>query len=512
MPNTIEGMETLRTASLMTALSAAEHCLGFLYRILLSRVLGSAGLGRYQMALAVFSVFATLSLSGLPVTLSRTLASHRARGNMRAARRAQSAAMLLSLGVSLFFTLALFALRPLVSPLFSDGGAEGLFYILLLCLPFTALYAVLRGGFWGEKRFFAYSFLELAEEIAMISFGVLMLVLFPLSLPKENLAAGAAMLSHLVSFGAALGCFLARGGRLGSPKGEIRPLVRAALPVTLVRALSTLAGTAVSFLFPLALTAAGATSSEAMAEYGIVTGMVMPVMHIPSAFLSSLALVLVPAFSEAAARGEKEKLAALTEKALNAALLVSGALLPLYAVCGRDIGILLFDSPKSGEMIAFGSLLLLPMSLTLISGSLLNSLHCERATLLIFAAGAGAMLLSVIFLTGTLSGGALLIGMGAEYALSAALSLFVLRKKTGRLRSKRYAVKVLLAAGMAAGAGYFVRRLAFLHLSFVPALIVTLLFAAGIEAGLFSLLKLCDFKALLGHVLPARRKRHQTAA
>ena len=73
-------MNLYRTAALVTAFSAAEHCLGFLYRILLSRTLGPEGLGVYQVALTVFAVFLTISSSGLPVTLSRTISKHRADG------------------------------------------------------------------------------------------------------------------------------------------------------------------------------------------------------------------------------------------------------------------------------------------------------------------------------------------------------------------------------------------------------------------------------------------------
>ncbi len=47
-------MNLYRTAAVVTVFSAAEHCLGFLYRILLSRMLGSEGLGVYQVALTVF--------------------------------------------------------------------------------------------------------------------------------------------------------------------------------------------------------------------------------------------------------------------------------------------------------------------------------------------------------------------------------------------------------------------------------------------------------------------------
>ena len=49
----------LKNTALVTLFTAFEHFLGFLYRIILSRTLGAEGLGVYQAALAVFSVFLT---------------------------------------------------------------------------------------------------------------------------------------------------------------------------------------------------------------------------------------------------------------------------------------------------------------------------------------------------------------------------------------------------------------------------------------------------------------------
>lgn len=500
-------MDLVRTAAAVTAFSAAEHCLGFLYRILLSRTLGAEGLGRYQMALTVFSVLVTLCASGIPVTLSRTVAAHRTRGDVRAGRSAVTAAVLLALGAALPIALLLFCFRPLLAGVFSDTGAENLFFILLPGLPFTAVYAVIRGSFWGEKRFFMYSFVELFEETAMIAAGTVLLVLVSLALPRENLAAGAVLLSHLCSFGLALGYFFARGGSFRTPKGQLRPLLTASLPVTAMRASSSAVHTLVSVLFPLRLAAAGATSAAAMSEYGIFYGMVMPVMMIPATFVSSMALVLVPEFSECAARGERETLSRLTEKALRAALLIAGVLLPLYAVLGRDLGILLYDSPKSGILLSLGSVLLLPMSVTMISGSLLNSLRCEKQTLLIFLAGAGAMLLSVFFLTGKIAGGALLAGMAGEYALSALLSLGVLKKRTGRLCSGVFLLRLLAAAGGAVLAGLLIRSVCFRFFGFFPALVLTFLLLAAAEAALFWLLRLIRPGTLAGLFLRRRRKQ-----
>ena len=72
------------TASAVTALSIAERGLGFLYRIVLSRLLGAEGLGLYQVALSVFALFLTLGTGGIPITVSRMISKSKAENDKRA--------------------------------------------------------------------------------------------------------------------------------------------------------------------------------------------------------------------------------------------------------------------------------------------------------------------------------------------------------------------------------------------------------------------------------------------
>ena len=150
-----------RTAAVVTVFSAFEHCLGFLYRIILSRTLGSEGLGVYQVALTVFAVFLTATSSGLPITLSRIISKHRTRGYKKGEQAATSAAILITLLFSVPVTVLLFLCKAPFSRVFSDPRCADLFYILILGLSFTSVYAIIRGCFWGNKRFFAYSLIEL---------------------------------------------------------------------------------------------------------------------------------------------------------------------------------------------------------------------------------------------------------------------------------------------------------------------------------------------------------------
>lgn len=499
-------MNLYRTAAVVTFFNAAEHCLGFLYRIILSRTLGAEGLGVYQAAYSMFAVFLTVSASGLPVTLSRTISKHRARGNRLGEQAATSAAVSVSLCFSVPMTVLLFLFRDPFSGVFADPRCADVFYILLAGLSLTSVYAVLRGCFWGNKRFFAYSFVELAEEMLRIGAGIALLLLLPAA-NGITLTAVAVLISYLFSFLLAAVYFFARGGKLRSPRGELRPMLLSSLPVTAMRTSSSLLSSLISLLFPLMLRAAGYTASAAMREYGVVYGMVMPVMAVPCAFIGSIALVLVPELAEQYYRGNRKEVTALIGRALRATLLIAGALLPFYLVCGGDVGILLYSDAQSGALISLCAPLLVPMSLTMITTSLLNSLGCEKKTLAVFLCGSAGMLACVLTLPRFLGSGALAVGMLCDNLICALLSLMLLRKRAGALHMGKFLLRLCCAVLPAALAGFAVRKGLFLVLGFLPALALTMFFLLLAEGALFAVLRLVGFRGFFTRFLRKKSKK-----
>ena len=499
-------MNLYKTAALVTIFAAFEHGLGFLYRIILSRALGPEGLGIYQVSLSVFAVFLTVSSSGLHITLSRTISKHRARGYAEGEHKATTAAILLTVLFSISLTVALFLLKTPFSKIFSDPRCADRFYILIFGLSFTSVYAIIRGSFWGNKRFFAYSLIELIEEIIMITVGVLLLLFLKSGLADVNKAAIAVLVSYLCSFTIAVFYFMIKGGKLRSPKGEIKPLLKASLPVTAMRTSSSLVNSLISVIFPMRLIAAGMSSSRALSAYGIVGGMVMPVLTIPCSLISSIALVLVPELSECYYKGEREKLGELVKKALNATLLIAGALIPFLVACGEGLGVFLYSNSESGMLIERSALILIPMSITMISTSILNSLNCERETLLFFLLGAAAMLVCAWVLPPYLGSGALLVGMAADYTVSSVCSLILLVKKTGKLRSGKYCLVLALAVLVLSIAGMGIRYLLMIYCNYILALAITIIVIGLGELALFQLLHLFDFKATLRKFFGKKKK------
>ena len=361
-----------RTAAVVTGLSIAERALGFLYRIVLSRLIGAEGLGLYQVALSVFSVFITLGTGGIPITVSRLISKNKAGGSAKGESGAVTAGLLGSLALTLPVCLIFVLFGSKFTFLFSDERCLSLFSILLIGLVFSSVYAVVRGSFWGNKQFLAPSILELVEESVMVIAGVLLLRGVSDVFEGARLACIAVIISYFVSFSSSAICFFARGGRLSSPRGQLKPLFSSAMPITAVRAGGSLVGSAVAVLLPAMLIRAGATRTQALQMFGVVSGMAIPILSIPSTIIGSISLVLVPELSEDFYRKRFKHMAKNIERGLSTTVLIACTLIPLFFVLGDDVGRVLYSDASAGEMIRKCCFILLPMSLTMISTGILN--------------------------------------------------------------------------------------------------------------------------------------------
>ena len=285
-------------ASIVTGLSIAERGLGFLYRIVLSRLIGAEGMGLYQVALSFFALFLTIGSGGIPITVSRIITKSKAENNRLGESGAVSAGGIASIILTLPICIIFGIWGGKMRFLFTDERTFSVFRILLLGLTCTSIYAVIRGHFWGNKQFLAPSIMELSEEIVMVIAGVLLLQNVTSPASGARLAAWAVVISYFFSFTLSTIWFFVKGGRLSSPEKQLKPLFTSSLPITSVRASASLINSAIAVLLPVMLIRAGFDEREALRLFGVVSGMVLPILFVPSTLIGSLSLVLVPELSE----------------------------------------------------------------------------------------------------------------------------------------------------------------------------------------------------------------------
>lgn len=484
-----------QTALMVTILSSIERFLGFLYRIILSRTIGGEGMGLYQIALSLFAVFVTAATSGIPITVSRLITKYKASGN----RTGESAAATAGIITALTFALPIFFIgffgRNLLSAVFADGRCINVFLILLPGLIFTSVYAVLRGAFWGNRQFFAYSVIELIEEAVMITLGTFLVLSSSGAADGAIRAAIAVTASYIVSFSIAAIYFMCKGGKITNPRGSFKPLLSSAVPITAMRTSSSLINSLIAIILPARLMAAGMTSSEALSEFGMAFGMAVPVLFIPSTIIGSISLVLVPELSENYYRGKHAVLKSDIERALKTTSVIACTLIPMLFVLGEDMGVILYSNAKSGEIISRCCLMLIPLSFNMISTSMLNSLHLEKKTLLYYAISSAGMLAIIFFLPALIGAYALTAGMFFNFTLSAALNLRLLNKTcVEKPKYLFHLLKTFLCVLPAAAAGKLIYSLFNKLIGAFFSMCFTAVCMAGIIFALFYAFKLITFK------------------
>lgn len=73
----------VRGAFILTIANVIDRAIGFVFRIILSNLLGSEGTGIYQIALPIYFVAITFITSGITAVTSRFVSEERAKGNRK---------------------------------------------------------------------------------------------------------------------------------------------------------------------------------------------------------------------------------------------------------------------------------------------------------------------------------------------------------------------------------------------------------------------------------------------
>ena len=506
-------MNVYKTTAQVTIFTTIEKAISFVYRIVLSRVIGAEGLGIYQIALSVFSVFLTAASSGVPVTVSRLITKQNATGNVAAKNAVVTAGIVSTLMFTVPACLILFCMHKALGLLFSDERCVDVFLIILPGLILTSVYSVMRGALWGDKQFLPYSLIELAEDALMVVLGCILIAGASGAADGARRAAIAVFISYIFSFVVSIAWYFKKGGRLVNPKKQLGPLLSSSLPITTMRTSSTLINSLVAVIMPLLLVKlCGLTDAEAISLYGVAAGMSVPLLFMPSSLIGSINVVLAPQLSENFYRNKTERLKEDVEKSLKAALLIAFMLIPVLFSLGEAIGEALFSDELCGEIVSNCSFILLPMCLSMITNTILNSMNREKVTLVYYFAGAAAMLACMAALMPFVGVYSYVLGQGASFVITAALNIRLLKKLVKGVKIFKYFMKCAAVSALCCAFGYLLADATDGVLSPLLQLLV-----CGAALGAFIViafvgLKLCSVRPLKAMFARNKREKQRNAA
>ncbi len=339
---------------LLTASGLVNQLLGFVYRILLSRLVGAEVMGLYQLVMPVFSVLLSVTAVGLTAAVANLTAQYRALGRETAAEQVLGRCLGLLLCLLVLPALAIFVLSDPIS-VHILGDARTRLGLLLLppCVLLTGVENLHKHAFYGAGLVRPPAFSEVLEQVVRTCAVLGLLLLF---LPQNPERTVGLIVAGMVICEVCSACTLTllwrrRRGAGGTPEpGKVldRCIAQVALPVACTALLGNLMGSACAVLIPQKLVEGGMEVSQAVSSFGVMFGMTLPMLSLPTAFVSAMGLVLMPRLSRAAALGRWEEVRRRVSAAMLAASVLMLPAMALLSVLGPDLAVRLFREPEAG--------------------------------------------------------------------------------------------------------------------------------------------------------------------
>ena len=304
--------------------------------------IGTQGMGVYQLT---FSIFALAIATCTSLSVTRMVAE--GRGSPVCIRRC----LLFSLCVSFAAAAILWVGSDFLAQHFLDLSSGLPLRLLAPGLPFMAICACLKGYFLAIRNSVIPAIAELLEQFTTIGATVGFFFIFtPFSALMLGSTAGE-VASCAVVFLAYRVMTRKRPPKCFNDSGSYRQICHIAVPVLSGSFIRSFLNSTENLLVPRGLKHHGAGSDVALSQYGIIQGMVMPILLFPSSFLASLSSLLIPELAEANARGKHQAIEHSASRAFRFTLLFSFLITSVLIVYAEDLGELFYGSQQAGAFL-----------------------------------------------------------------------------------------------------------------------------------------------------------------
>ncbi len=426
----------------LTFTSIVSQLLGFFYRIVLSRLIGAEVMGLYQLIMPVYSVVLSLTAVGLTVSVSNLSARYHALDNRKAVLQ------LIRRCVGTF--LALFTLvaavtallyDPISVRLLGDARTQAGLLLLLPCILLTGIENLHKHYFYGTGNVRPAAFTELAEQFIRTGAVLALLLLFLPQNPERTVALIVigmcvseifSAITQVILFRRHIRRAVGASGPGESSRVLSRSIFSIAAPITATSLLGNLMVSANAVLIPQRLVAAGMDVSAAMRAFGVICGMTLPMLYLPTAFIGALGLILVPKLAESHALGRMEQARGHIHKSLLATSVITMPAMALLVVLGPTVGVYLFKEPTVGGFMAPLSVGVILSCYEAILGGTLNGVGKQAAAARISLLCGGVQLACTFVLMGLPGVGlkGYVIGFVVSSVLGVVLKWIQVRKAT----------------------------------------------------------------------------------
>lgn len=369
--------ELLRHTLIMTAVNLIMRSIGVYFNAYLTSKIGSVGIGLFQLVMTVYSLAATFSCAG--IRLATTRISVEANTLKKNDITKSLTLCIIYAGIcGSIIGFILYGFSDFISLYWIDSPQTSFpLKILSLSLPFVAMSASLGGYFTAIGHVPHYSCVQLLEQAFKI-----IVVISLISKPQStnplysciSIVTGMTA-SEVFSFiMATVLKKLLRFSKTDKQSITISKIMRIAIPDAVGTCARSILLTIEHLLIPKGFKKSGANGDAALASYGNIHAMAMPVLLYPSAVLSSLSALLIPNLAEYNELGEKDKINSTVSRNLKRSLFFSMICALFFFLFSTPLCKIIYKSSEAAKYVKILSPLVPVMYMDTVTDGMLKGL------------------------------------------------------------------------------------------------------------------------------------------
>lgn len=310
-------------AFMLTAVNLLLRFFGTAFQVYLSATIGPAGVGLLHLILSVSGLAMTAGIAGIRTTTMYLAAEELGRKQYKNIRWILSGCFTYCIISSSVICIALYFTAPYIAQHWI-GNMDALpsLRVFAAFMPISCLCGVLSAYFIAANKIGTLAAVEVAEQLVSIGSTVLILLMVPLN--DTAGACQAVILGNCTGSVLALTCLLMFYRRdVTTPINKIpitKRICSTAVPLALADDLKAGISSLEHLMVPKRL-ALYPLVSNPLATFGMVAGMVFPVMMFPAAILYSLVDLLIPELARCVAVDSRERIQYLIHRNLRVTLI-----------------------------------------------------------------------------------------------------------------------------------------------------------------------------------------------
>lgn len=444
----------------LTITSFFTRTLGMISVVFLSHLLDTDGMGLYHLTMSVYMIAVVLASAGISMSVSKLIAEELGQKHFSNVPKVMRVAFTFTGILSSSVTLLLYYFAPLLAKYFVQNPATTLcLRILGLSIPFMACASCFKGYFYATKKAVYPASSEILEQIIKVTLMILLVKWFKPSDLIHTYATIALGLTigEMSSWSYLLSLYIISRRKEVAPATLLSPassskslffkLLTIALPVACISYLACLFVSAENYLIPVSLQKFGASTETSMSLYGMLKGMVMPILFFPSAFLTAFSTTLVPEIAKANVLHHKKRVTYTTNRVVQLTFILSVLVVSIFINYSDELGMIIYNQEQVGPMLRTLSLIVPFMYVEVVTDGILKGLG-KQVSCLKYSMFDSVFRISMIYLLLPLKGISAFIGiMIVSNILTSSLNFNKLLSVTGiKVQFTNWIFKPMLAA------------------------------------------------------------------